>query len=77
MGVKFPSVQRDVKFGPEESTKGRLIHAILHHYRSRGAGVIIIDVKTTARIRAVVLTQYRRVTDGRTDVETDGRKRHS
>jgi len=28
-------------------------------------------------LRAVVLTQYRRVTDGQTDGQTDGRKCHS
>ena len=50
--------------------RGRLWGKFFNLYKTRH--ILLSDRANCTVLRAVVLTQYRRVTDGRTDGQTDG-----
>ena len=50
--------------------KGSFLRNIFGLYKTRH--ILLSDKANCALLRAVVLTQYRRVTDGQTDIQTDG-----
>jgi len=62
--------RRQVTLNLDFRGKGSSLGNIFGHYRTKH--ILLYESAKCTVLRAVVLTQYRRVTDGRTDGQTDG-----
>jgi len=67
--------ERVVTWSQDFRGKGSSLWNIFGFDKSRH--ILLSDSANCTVLRAVILTQYRHVTDGRTDRQTDGRKCHS